>query len=289
LVGLLELADHSVGSPAELEEVFRAPLLGVIPEDSALAAPFRTASGRGLIDADEEVFHLLRAHLRYFNLDRELRSILVCSSGPGEGKTTVAAHLASAMAAGGARVLLVEADLRLPVMSARLNIRQAPGLADVVVGRVGLQDAVQTVPVPGDEGGLCVLVAGAMPPNPTQMLESEAMARVLAEASNDFDMVIVDSAPLLSVADTIGLLKRVDGVIVVTMLGKSRSDVASRTAAMLRRVGAPLLGVVANGVRGAELAPYRYGYSYGPRARAAAGPVSGTLAELDRERGNPRA
>ena len=123
------------------------PLLGVVPESSALSR-----SGKGKKDAGEalpaseaEAFHLIRAHLRYFNVDKELRALMVASAAPGDGKTTVARHLAAAAARMGSRVLLLEADLRRPTIAQQLDVASGPGVADVLIGAVSLGEAIQSV------------------------------------------------------------------------------------------------------------------------------------------------
>ena len=135
---LLERFDRRIREPKDLEAVYGLPLLGVIPESAALS---RSVQGSGkasekrvLPPGETEAFHLIRAHLRYFNVDRELRTLLIASAGPGDGKTTVALHLAAAAARMGSRVLLIEADLRRPTLVRQLDIQSGPGLADVLIG-----------------------------------------------------------------------------------------------------------------------------------------------------------
>jgi succinoglycan biosynthesis transport protein ExoP len=128
--------------------------------------------------SEAEAFHLIRAHLRYFNVDRELRTLLIASAAPGDGKTTVARHLAAAAARMGSRVLLLEADLRRPTLAQQLDVSSGPGVADVLIGAVSLSEATQIVgldlPRVDGSGGrsLDVLVAGSsLPPNPGELIE----------------------------------------------------------------------------------------------------------------------
>jgi polysaccharide biosynthesis transport protein len=281
---LLERLDRRIREPKDLEAVYGLPLLGVIPESKALSrSARREGDSRAALPANEaEAFHLIRAHLRYFNVDRELRTLLVASAGPGDGKTTVARHLAAAAARVGSRVLLVEADLRRPTLARQLDVRSGAGLADVLIGAVMLGEATQTVALEGPLSESAkgrtfdVLVAGASPPpNPGELIESRAMETLLERAKSTYDLVVVDTPPLTAVSDAFPLLRKVDGVIIVGRVGRNRRDVAQRLHETLTGAGAPLLGVVANGFKPGRLGGYGYGYSYD----YAAGVKGGTPAD----------
>lgn len=266
---LLERSDRIIREPSDLADIYGVPLLGAIPESVELSDSIRRngASGASLPPAEEETFHLLRAHLRYFNVDREIRTVLIASSSPGDGKTTIACHLAGAAARLGAKTLLVEADVRRPTISARLQLASGPGLAEVLIGFAPMSEAVRTVALTSSGGSgrigqtLDVLAAGAAPPNAAALIESRAMEALLAEARATYDLVILDTPPLTAVSDAFPLLRKVDGVIVVGRVGRDRRDVAHRTRDTLNSVGASLLGVIANGVKASGRGPY-YGYYY---------------------------
>jgi capsular exopolysaccharide synthesis family protein len=267
---LLEHFDRRIREPKDLEEIYRLPLLGVVSESDALS---RSGKGKGeprrtLPPGEEEAFQLIRAHLRYFNVDRELRTLLVASAAPRDGKTTVARHLARAGAMVGSRVLLLELDLRRPTLSQALGVNPGPGVSDVLIGAVSAADATQTIGVEGGDatGGrsLSVIVAGAaLPPNPGELLETHAMEALLDWAKASYDLVVIDTPPLIAVSDAFPLLRKVDGVIIVGRVGRNRRDVAERLHVILTGAGAPLLGVVANGFRSRGLGSYGYGYGYG--------------------------
>jgi len=268
---LLERVDRRIREPKDLEAVYRLPLLGVVPESAALSwsAKSRNGTKEALPPDEAEAFHLIRAHLRYFNVDRQLRTLLVASAAPGDGKTTVARHLAGAAARMGSRALLVEADLRRPTVAQQLDISAGPGLADVLIGAVSLSEATQSIDLesPSGEGANCrtldVLVAGAaLPPNPGELIESHAMKALLEQARSTYDLVVIDTPPLTAVSDAFPLLSRVDGVLVVGRVGRNRRDVAERLHETLTGAGAPLLGVVANGFKVGRLGSYSYGYTY---------------------------
>jgi len=275
---LLERLDRRIREPKDLEAVYRLPLLGVVPESKALSrSPQRDGDARAVLPPGEaEAFHLIRAHLRYFNVDRQLRTLMIASAAPGDGKTTIARHLAAAAARMGSRVLLMEVDLRRPTLAQQLDISSGPGLSDVLIGAVPLSEATQTIAVdiPSSEGpqarSFDILVSGAvLPPNPAELIESHAMQALLEQAKAMYDLVVVDTPPLTAVSDAFPLLSRVDGVIIVGRVGRNRRDIAERLHETLTGAGAPLLGVVANGVKASGPGSYAYAYDY-----AQAGPTT---------------
>jgi succinoglycan biosynthesis transport protein ExoP len=298
---LVERLDRRIREPKDLEAIYHLPLLGVIPESAALsrsAQPMiaraqdaelsthshasteaRDVLARDVLPPNEaEAFHLIRAHLRYFNVDRDLRTLLVASAAPGDGKTTVARHLASAAARMGSRVLLLEADLRRPTVAQQMEVKSGPGLSDVLIGAVSLSEATQRIDLGSASVGgsgrrvLDVLVAGAvLPPNPGELIESHAMKALLERAKLSYDLVVVDTPPLTAVSDAFPLLRKVDGVIIVGRVGRNRRDVAQRLHETLAGAGAPLLGVVANGFKASRLGG-GYGYTYDYATAAGAEP-----------------
>ncbi len=218
---------------------------------------------------EAEAFNLIRAHLRAFDVDRQLRTLLVVSAVTGDGKTTVARHLASAAARRASRVLLLEADLRHPTLARQLDVLSGPGVSDVLTGTVSLSEATQmidlTTPSTDDSEGrvLDVAVAGAeLPPNPGELIEGPAMEALLEQAESTYDFVVIDTPPLIAVSDAFPLIDRVDGVVIVSRMGHSRRDVAERLHETLTGAGAPLLGVIANGFRARRLRSYGYAYDY---------------------------
>jgi receptor protein-tyrosine kinase len=215
---------------------------------------------------------MLRAHLRYFNVDRELRVLLVTSAKPAEGKTTVARNLASTAAGLGTRTLLVEADLRKPVLAQKFGLAPNIGLAGALVGVGSIDDAIQHIDIEERANGkgsarrLDLLQSGAVPPNPTELLESHAMENVLTWAREHYELVVVDTPPMLVVSDTIPLMNQVDGVIIVSRLGISTRDSVDQLREQLSNLRAPVLGVVINDVR--TRGDFYYGYSYNGTVRA---------------------
>ncbi|HEY2141337.1 MAG TPA: polysaccharide biosynthesis tyrosine autokinase [Solirubrobacteraceae bacterium] len=291
---LFERFDRRIREPKDLEAIYGLPLLGVIPESTALSRTSRRGGqARGPLPPGEaEAFQLIRAHLRYFNVDRELRTLVIASAAPGDGKTTVARHLAAATARMGSRVLLIEGDLRRPTIAQQLDVMSGPGLLDVLIGALSLSEAIQLIDLgspslDATQGRtLEVLVAGAaLPPNPAELIESHAMEDLLEQAKASYDLVVIDTPPLTAVSDAFPLLRKVDGVVIVGRVGRNRRDVAMRLHETLSGAGAPLLGVVANGLKSSRNAPYGYSYDYAPGAGSvasvAAASPNGSVASAD--------
>ncbi len=280
-----EGSDRRIKDVESLEEIFGAPVLAAVTdmEDA---------------DAATESFRTLRAQLRYFSIDRNIRTVLVTSAIAGEGKTTVASHLAlAAGAVPGSRTLLIEADLRKGDLAGVLGVKQSPGLVQVLSGEAHLHNAIQR-PARFGEGregeeppAFDVLVAGAYPPNAAEILESQSMAALLARASADYDLIVIDTAPLLLVADATPLLRSVSGVIAVASLGDTKRDALKFLAKQLRQVDAPVLGLVANRVLQGDVAGgYGYGYGYSsteqrtsPDVAASTGPDLLSMSAPERE------
>lgn len=271
LAVIFERLDHRLREPSELERVYSAPLLSIVPQSRALASErFEVLSAH-----DMESFALLRARLRYFNVDRRVDSLLVTSALSAEGKSTVALNLAIVEALTGNRnVLLFELDLRRPSLGKRLGIAAAPGTAEVLSGNASLEDALTRVEMPhGTNGraptsGFTLLPSGAIPPNPVELLSSHALTELLEALTRRFDLVVVDSEPLTLVSDAIPLVQRVSGVLVVGRMGYTTTSAARHSAEQLANLKAPTLGVVANAMPAKDRAYYigyghqGYGYPY---------------------------
>jgi capsular exopolysaccharide synthesis family protein len=247
---LLERHDRRLRQPKEFEDTFGMPVLTEVPESKALA---RSNNGLAeLLDTEGGAFQMLRARLRYFNVDRDINSVLVTSAAPAEGKTTVAWNLAASAAGAGLRTILIEADFHQPTIATRTETRTQPGLSELLSDQSSLQSTVQRVTVEDRQNGkdgvrsLEVIVAGSHPPNPVELLESHGMAGLIEKLSASHDMVVIDSPPLPILADAIPLVRMVNGVIVVGRVNKTTRDQAQALHAQLESLEAPMLGVVAN-------------------------------------------
>lgn len=263
---ILDRLDRRLKDPREVEEIFGRPILGMVPESRALSTAAEDSNR--LPAAEAEAFRMLRANLRYFDVSREIRSVVVTSATPGEGKSTVAWNLAAAAAEAGARVLLVEADLRHPSLARRHDLPAERGLTTVLSERATSAEAASRVTLQGQAANgagpsFDALLAGPLPPNPTDLIESERMADLLASASKDYDLVVIDTPPTTVVSDAIPLVKQVSGVIVVSRFGQTTRDAAAHLHRQLEHLDAPTLGVVVNAVGDEGGGYYGYGYAYG--------------------------
>lgn len=267
---LLERLDRRLREPKDIEDIVERPILAIVPESRTLAQS-GPARERSLPMNEEEAFRMLRANLRYFNVDHPIKSVLVTSPAPGDGKSTVAWNLAFAAASAGERVLLIEADLRHPSLAAsNEHLRGAPGLSAVLAGQISVDEAVRNLELAAPNGGaskrgMSVLVAGPLPPNPAELIDSDRMRQLIHEAGAKYELIVIDTPPAAVVSDAIPLLKEVSGVIVVARLGKSTRDAVSHLRRQLDNLQAPTLGVVVNAFKaGRRMDAYGYGYGYGP-------------------------
>jgi capsular exopolysaccharide synthesis family protein len=262
---VLARLDRRIKDSTELAATFGLPLLTTVPQARAYS---EAAGAVGLSAVETEAFHMLRARLRYFNVDREIATVLVTSAAPGEGKSTVAWHLASTSALTGARVIIVEVDLRRPTIARDRKLLSMPGLAELLSQDLSLDAVVQRKAVGTAVGAnagrsLDVLVAGATPPNPSELIESHKMSELIDVLAEQYDLVVIDTPPTSAVSDAIPLMGQVSGVIVVSRAGMSTRDGAVTLRDQLIQFDAPTLGVVANGVRDRSGGYYGY-YGYGP-------------------------
>ena len=209
---------------------------------------------------------------------------MVTSSIPGEGKTTLAVNLAVALAESGLSVTLVEADLRRPQVTRYLGLVEGAGLTDVLTGRASLDDVVQEA---GTER-LQVLPSGPIPPNPSELLASEAMAALVRQLEADRGIVLIDVPPTLPVADASAMAGLVDGVILCARWGSVTTDELERSAAMLDRLGARVLGLVLTMVPG-RATPVSYGYEAESRTQPGAPSLLGRIFRPRQPRGRAAA
>jgi capsular exopolysaccharide synthesis family protein len=253
LLRLLETLDRKLRKPDDLERLSGRPFLGLIPNEAF-------AGGDDGPDA-REAFQTLRDSLTYFNSQRPLPTLMVCSALKGEGKTTVATNLGRAYAALGKRVVLVDVDLRKPELAKRLGLAHRPGLTDVLAADCPLGDALAEVPATG--GTLRVLGAGTTAPDPSRLLGSQRMGALLDELEAMADVVILDSAPLLVISDAFPLLERVAGIVGVARLDSTPRAAIKRLVKIAGGSGASLLGFVATDARPGTLTGFGYGHGYG--------------------------
>jgi succinoglycan biosynthesis transport protein ExoP len=265
LAFLFERLNRQLRDPEEARDVFELPVLGTIPESKAIMASNETGAAPELPFMENEAFRMLRASLQYFNVDREISAVLITSYGAGVGKSTVAWNLAR-VASTSSKVVLVETDLRNSSLSQQHGLAMGPGLTQVLTHQVGLDDAIQSKAVAGQINGasgpppsLDVIVAGGHPPNPAELIESDALRDLIDQLKERYEFVVIDTAPVGVVADAFPLMRKVDGVIAVARMGQTTRDHAAHLSEQMRQMGAPVLGFVANGVK---VKRGRYGYGY---------------------------
>ncbi|HEY5332699.1 MAG TPA: Wzz/FepE/Etk N-terminal domain-containing protein, partial [Solirubrobacterales bacterium] len=220
LAFLAERLNVKLREPEDVRDAFGMPLLAVVPESKAIQEAEPDQAAPPLPFRENESFRMLQASLRYFNIDADLRSVLVTSTEAGVGKSTVAWNLAR-VAASSTRTIVLETDLRNPTLARQHRIPVTPGLADVLTHQVELHEAIQHKPLAtaGSNGDgshhLDVIVAGGTPPNPGELIESRAMSDLLEELCREYELVVVDTAPIGVVSDAFPLLRQVNGVIAV--------------------------------------------------------------------------
>lgn len=254
---LRELMDQTINSREIAQRLTQAPILGTVLLDAETPKkPLITTIQRNAPRA--EAFRSMRTNLQYVDVDKPLKSVVITSASPGEGKTTISANIAIAMAQRGQRVLLLEGDLRRPRVADLFGLVGDVGLTNVLVGEVTAHDVLQ--PVPGMD--LFVVTSGPIPPNPSELLNSHQMEKLVAEFGEDFDTVIIDAPPLVPLTDAAILARLADGAVFVIRQGVTRREQVSAGVESLRAVNARLLGVVLNMAPKKDVEAYTYRASY---------------------------
>lgn len=250
--------DTRIHSVADLEEITNIPVVGRIAHDDSIAR-------RPLVVHDAprspraEAFRTTRTNLQFFAAHDNAKVFVVTSPAPDEGKTHVVANLAVVLAESGARVALVEADLRRPRLAGVMGIEGAVGLSDVLIGRATLDDVLQ----PWGTHNLTVLSSGQIPPNPSELLGSPAMQQVLNQLREQADYVLIDAPPVLPVTDAAILSTYASGCLLIGSIGQTRRQTIEQAIESLENVGGRVLGLIVNRVpmRGSgdsSLITYKY-------------------------------
>lgn len=256
---LREALDRSYKHAEQLEEETGLSVLGVVPQElSGVALPTlaKPTSNRA------EAYRTIRTNVQFAGPPHSLKTILITSATAGDGKTSVATNLAVAFAATGQSVVLVDGDLRRHRVGEAFDLpNDGPGLVGVLAGWATLDDALRSV----GPDRLAVLPAGSTPDNPSELLGSPRMAELLKELGQLFEVVLVDSPPVLPVTDPLVLAVNATGVVIVVRLGETSRGQVRRTLGSLQKLGVPLLGVVANGALASSDPAYGYGYTYGAK------------------------
>ncbi|MEW1949033.1 polysaccharide biosynthesis tyrosine autokinase [Pseudarthrobacter sp902506025] len=252
---LRTMLDSKVRGEDDLKQVTDAPLLGGIAFDPDAARKPLLTQGTPQ-SSRAETFRQLRTNLHFANVAGHAKTVLLTSSLPGEGKTTTATNLAISLAQAGQTVCLVDADLRRPMVGDYLGLDRSAGLTTALIGQAHVTDLLQHW---GDDN-LFVLTSGTVPPNPSELLGSDAMKDLLEELEREFDTVIVDTPPLLPVTDAAVLAQHAGGVVLVVGSQKLRNQDLAKSLKSLELVGANLLGIVLNQLP--SKGPDAYAYTY---------------------------
>lgn len=248
-----ELLDTRIKVQKDLRRVSDVPMLGAIPAG-------RRANRDDIVMRVDphghaaESYRRLAANLEYINPDAAVQSVVVSSAAAGEGKSTTAVNLSLALAEKFQKVLLVDADLRQPRIASYCQIDGSAGLSTVLSGAAELRDVIEPW------GGVHILPAGVVPPNPHQMISSDAMAGLIRTCAAEYDIVVIDSAPLLPVTDSLALSRIADGVVLVVRAGATRRGQLTGAIDSIAGVNSNVLGIVLNGVAGLSRKHERYGY-----------------------------
>ncbi|MDI6687268.1 MAG: polysaccharide biosynthesis tyrosine autokinase [Desulfobacterales bacterium] len=290
---IIETFDTSIVAIEEVEELLGVPVSGIIPYVSVqeIKAILEEKYLEGLDGATAdrharlvshfapdstlaESFRALRTNLSFTSLEKEIKTVVFTSSSPQEGKTTSVVNLAITMAQAGNKVLIVEGDLRRPVIARMFGLDQTPGLADVILGNYKWRDVIRTITdimmgkmsmddimkTPGMDN-LHIITGGTVPPNPAELVSSKSISEFIENVRSEYDMVLIDGPPVLAATDAAILGSKTDGVILVYQVGKISSGTLKRAKAQLDNVKANVIGVVLNGLR-AEISPDFAGYDY---------------------------
>lgn len=242
LVFVLEYMDNSIKTKEEVEKYLDLPVVGIIPEHVSeqgekefLEVTIEPKS------VSAEAFRTLRTNIQYSSIDKEVKTIMLTSSGTSEGKTSTSGNFAFILANSNKKVLVIDCDMRKPSIHRKLRISNSKGLSDFLTGKVTFEEAVQLV-----ETNLYVMTSGLVPPNPSEMLSSNKMREFLVSVKNEFDYIIIDTPPIIAVTDAQVLAGIVDGVILVVALNEADKDAVVRAKELLVMANANILGVVLN-------------------------------------------
>jgi succinoglycan biosynthesis transport protein ExoP len=254
---LRHVLDTKVRNDQDVRALTDQPLLGAIAFDDAVPShPVMVADQPH--SAPAEAIRRLRTNLQFVGVASGSKAVVITSSIPGEGKSTTAINLAVSLADAGSRVLLVDADLRRPSVAEYLGLEGRAGLTSVLIGRADVEDVVQ----PWQQSGLDVLPSGQVPPNPSELLGSPAMRELLTKLQSSYDVVVLDTPPLLPVTDATILTKMVGGALLVVGADRIHKGQLSESLETLETADATLHGLVLNKIARRDARPYAYENGY---------------------------
>ncbi len=271
----LEYLDRTVRTSSDVESLLGIPVLGVIPklrriQDGATESERGPARSLPLVvaldplDPAAEAYRNLRMNLMFMSTEEQpIRTVVFSSPGPSEGKSTTAVNFAVMLAQQGQKVLMVDADLRRPSLHRALDVLREPGLTNLLIGDVDPRETIRPNVLPN----LDFVPSGPFPPNPSELLNTKSMARILEELEGRYDQIVIDSPPVLAVTDAAALAVHADGVVLVLRSGETEQRAAERSVDQLRRLGVRVFGAVLNEVSAAspdDSYYLQYYYSHDP-------------------------
>ncbi len=297
---VMETMDTSIGTIEDVEDYLGVPVVGIIPyigledikeillkkshieqADEILERNARLVTHFAPKSTMAESYRALRTNIQFSCLEKEAKLIMFTSSSPGEGKSSTTMNLAMVMAQTGSKILLVDADMRKPMVNKVFGLDREPGLSDVILGNYELDDVVRTVTdimmgkmgmedimtTPGIDN-LSIITSGTIPPNPSELLTSPKIPALLAQLKERYDVILIDCTPILPATDAAILGAKVDGVVIVYQVGKIARGSLKRAKVQMDNVKAKVLGVVLNGLKpevSLDYHDYRYEsyYAYG--------------------------
>ena len=259
LIFTLEYLDDSVKTPEQIEEDTGLPTLGFISEIGGKNGAARVITLHEPRAPVSEAFRGLRTNLGFTMIDASLQTVAISSAVPGEGKSTITANLGVVMAQAGKSLVVIDADLRLSRQHHLFNLSNNHGLTSAILDQdTPVRQYLQSTSMPG----LCVLTSGPLPPNPSELLNSQRMSQVLQSLGEEFDLLIVDTPPLLTVTDAAIVGTRVDGCLIVVEAGATRRVALAHATENLAKAGARVLGAVLNRMQAGSAGNYDIYYNY---------------------------
>lgn len=289
---VVETFDTSLGAIDDVEEALGSQVLGIIPHGDFVSIHDRQENGQKQGDTSHfqqegflvshflpqtmmaESFRALRTNISFADMEKKIKVIAVTATSPSEGKTLVSTNLAITMAQAGMKTLLVECDLRKPMVYKAFGVDRNPGLTDVLLGNYSVDEVTKTITdimvgemtmdevmVTAGLDNLYLLTCGTIPPNPSELIDSQRLVELIDETRREYDIVLFDSPPILSTSDPIILSTKVDAVLLVYRVGSVSRTLLKRSATQLEQVKANLLGVALNDMK-SELSPDFGGYKY---------------------------
>jgi non-specific protein-tyrosine kinase len=252
-----EYLDYTIKTTAELSKHLNLTSLGAVRRIQGKSAKDKLITSEDFFAPWSESYRMIRSNIQFMTIDKPIRSVLITSSLPGEGKSTTAANLGVVMAQADLKTIIIDSDLRRPTQHKIFQLPNTDGLTDLLrASEPDLNHYLKETAIPN----LYVLPSGTLPSNPSELLGSQRMSRLLTDLREFADVIIADSPPVIAFTDAAVLSTRMDGVVLVTLAGQTRLDIVRQAIRNLRQVGASLLGAVLNGTASKDEALYYQAY-----------------------------